>query len=69
MYDITFSSWPGALFYDRNIGTPKPMHSSVGFRTYFEQQQQLAEPDISHQELISAFRYSGRTYKHFVLAI
>jgi hypothetical protein len=34
-----------------------------------EQQQKIAEPDVIHPELKSAFRYPGREDKHHILAI
>ena len=36
---------------------------------YFEQEEQLAEPDVTHPELKGALGYAGWAYKHHVLPI
>jgi hypothetical protein len=45
------------------------LHPSVRPYTDFEQEQNLAEPDVSHLQLESADWDSRRVNKHHVLAI
>ena len=54
----------------QNIQNMQNMHS-VGLCMVFEQEQQLAEPDVTRPELKCAVGYndSWRAYKHHVLAI
>ena len=66
---MTWSSWTVVLLQHRDIGTIEVLQLSFCSWTYFEQEKQLAEPNVTHPELKSALGYPGRAYKHHVLAI
>ena len=54
MQNMTCFSWPIVLLQHRNIGTLMLLHPIVRHCTDFEQEQNLAEPDVSHPQLESA---------------
>jgi hypothetical protein len=69
MQNMTSFSWPIVLLQHRNIGTLMLLHPIVRHCTDFEQEQNLAEPDVSHPQLESAVWDARRANKHHVLAI
>jgi hypothetical protein len=54
MQNMTCFSWPCEL------GTLVLLHPSVGLCTEFEQEQTIANPDVTYSELKSAAGDSGR---------
>jgi hypothetical protein len=63
--------WSFLLLQQRNKGTVVLLHPSVCHGTDFEQEQQLAKPDVVHPELKHAIRDhdAWQSDKHHVLVI